>query len=315
MTEIETTTKGIAAYSKVEAVLATLRDSYENVIFDCTTREGMAQAKSARGEIRGWRTGLDKDRVKEKAEALAHGKWVDAEANRIKEQLVALEGPIADQIDEVVQREKREEEAKEKARVDRIAEAQGRIDAIKRAPVDLLGESGDVIANVLKNMEAMVIDKGFAELEEVARGAHSAAIIVLGDMHAAAVLVEEERVELDRLKAEQVKRDADNAAADKERKEAEEASRKKIEEQERESRERIEKTEKKAREKQEAEEAIAKAEREKKEAEEREARKAEEDIADAFDMLRLFLERHGDKEGFAEICLAIHRFLVQEDAA
>src|SRR3990167_7337559 len=111
----------IAEYSKTAAALADLAQRYKGVLFDVTTREGLATAIKGRAELRGYRVALEKTRVEIKAPALKRAQEIDSEARRITAELLALETPIDDQIKADERRKIAEAEAKAKAEADRIA--------------------------------------------------------------------------------------------------------------------------------------------------------------------------------------------------
>lgn len=119
----------------------------------------------------------------------------------------------------------------------------------------------------------------------------------------AAAKVRAEQAEKDRQQREE------QARIDAEKRAIEEAQRK-----ERERREAIEKADRDAKEAAErkrraAAEAKAKAERDAKEAKEREAARKAAERADAYGMLKMFCERHGDTPEFAPIVAAINQFV------
>jgi hypothetical protein len=98
-----------------------------------STDKGMGEAKGAYKEINQHSITLENARVKEKADSLAYGRFVDAEAKRIAEQLDALRLPIKEQIDEVAKREQREREAAVKAEEARILAEQAAAKAAEEA--------------------------------------------------------------------------------------------------------------------------------------------------------------------------------------
>ena len=81
----------IVEYSKTQAVLGDLRQRYEGVVYPVTTAKGMIDARKGRAEIREWRTGLEKERVRIKAPALERARLIDSEAKRITAELSKLE--------------------------------------------------------------------------------------------------------------------------------------------------------------------------------------------------------------------------------
>jgi hypothetical protein len=184
----------IQEYSKTEAVLATLRSNYKDVIYDVTTREGMKSAKEARAEIRTWRISLEDERVRIKAPALARCKEIDAEAKRITKELTALEDPIDAQIKLEEGRKEAErkliEEAAAKAEAERVAKAEAAVAAIKACLLDMVGQPAKVIAKQIKTIEA--IDTLSYEFAYPAHQAKEETLVRLEELYAAAVRQEAE---------------------------------------------------------------------------------------------------------------------------
>lgn len=116
--------------SKVEKGLAKLKQTYANVVFDVTTNKGMEQAKKARLAIREPRYALEKIRKAEASKIKAAQTALNAEAERITNEILAIESPIHAQI--TAEEERKEREAAEAARKE-----QERIDQI-RAELDRL---------------------------------------------------------------------------------------------------------------------------------------------------------------------------------
>jgi chemotaxis protein histidine kinase CheA len=114
------TQQEVVAYNPVKAALADLTHRYGKVVFDVTTPSGMSTAKAAYKDINSFSIMLENARVKEKAESLQYGRFIDSEAKRIADQLDALRLPIKNQIDEVAKREQREREAAIEAEKRRI---------------------------------------------------------------------------------------------------------------------------------------------------------------------------------------------------
>jgi hypothetical protein len=110
----------VVAYSPVKAALADLEHKYKAVVFDVSTPAGMSTAKAAYKDINAYSIMLEAARVKEKADSLAYGRFIDSEAKRIADQLDALRLPIKNQIDEVAKAEQRAREAAIEAEKRRI---------------------------------------------------------------------------------------------------------------------------------------------------------------------------------------------------
>ncbi len=256
-------TTQIAEYSKTEATLAKFREAYKDKTYAVKTRDGMADAKSVRKEIKDERVWLESERKRIKAPALQRARDIDSEATRIKDELKALEDPIDAQIKGEEGRKKREKEEAAKVELARVEGIRFRISEIERWPLGMVGCKADKIADAVKALVAMPIEEeDFAERLEEARAVHTESLRKVRELHESAVTVEEQaaeikakEAEIERAQAEQEARD--KAAAEKEaaeskaRAEAEAESRRKIEEEKREARERIEAEEKAAKEKRE----------------------------------------------------------------
>ena len=111
----------IQEYSATEAALAELAGRYKGVVYEVSTKEGMAAARAGRAEVRGLRIALEKVRVQIKAPALKRVQEVDSEARRITAALVALEDPIDAQISREEDRKVAEKMAAENAERARLA--------------------------------------------------------------------------------------------------------------------------------------------------------------------------------------------------
>lgn len=267
----------IQEYSKTEAALAELKERYGNAVFDVSITKGLALAREARAEIRAWRTGLEKERVKIKKPALSYCKRIDSEAKRITAELEKLEEPIDQTIKEEEGRKEKERLAKVEAETKRIAEIQARIDIIRNIPLHLQGKNAALIKEVLDSARDTVIGEEYEEFTEVAMGAKARAVEALETLYTETVAKEEEqakilaeREELKKLKAEQEKRDKEAEAKRIE----EEAKTKKAEyklKQEREAHEKKIKAEQEKADKERAEIARKQAELDKRKAEQEEA--------------------------------------------
>ena len=83
----------IVEYKETAAAIAILREKHSGP-FEVSTKDGMALAKEARAEVRGYRTAVERMRVELKAPLLEKGKVIDAEAKRITAELIEIEEPI-----------------------------------------------------------------------------------------------------------------------------------------------------------------------------------------------------------------------------
>ncbi len=214
-------TTQIQEYSKTEQALAALREKYADVTYDVDTPEGFQEAKSARSEVRGYRTGLEKMRKDIKAPALERCRLIDIEAKRITSELVALESPIDEQIKEVDARKEAERQKQIEAEVKRVEDIQSRIARIRdHAGAALqVGITAKNIEQSIADIETIEIDDSFDEFQEQAADARIATLARLREIHAATVereaedaRIKDEREELAKLRAENEKREAEEQA-------------------------------------------------------------------------------------------------------
>jgi colicin import membrane protein len=300
----------IQEYSKTDAALADLAARFKGIVYDVTTGTGMAEAKVARAEIRGYRVDLEKVRVEIKAPALERCRQIDAEAKRITAALVELEQPIDALIKTEEQRKERE--AMERAMVEqrRIDAIRASIEAIRQIPAGCVGKSSAQLADVIadlraRDFQADTFGEFQAEADGVIRASRAQVEAMLAGVQAQEAEAERiklERQELARLRAEQSER--------------ERAGREAMEAGQRASRERIAAEEAVAREARAAEDARQKterdalaAERAKADAARRELERKENEIIDARGMLDTFRSRFGHLEQFKAVILAINEIV------
>jgi hypothetical protein len=295
-------TTQIAAYSKIDAALATLETRFKSVLFDCKTPTGMSEAKQARKELRDYRLDLEEVRKQEKKDILERGRTVDGEANRIKLVLESLEDPIDAQI----KLEEGRKEAERKAAVE--AEA-------KRVAEEAAAKAREEQARI--NAANAEIARRQAELDAAER-AHKERVAKEQAEAAEKLRVEQARLKAESDRVEKEKRDLaeKQLAAEREQlareRAAEALQRKHREEQEnieREKRRNAEEAERAAKEKEEAE---AKAERDAKDAHERELKRQEMERADAYEILADFGQRFSKIVEFKKLIPVIREVLQAE---
>ena len=199
----------IVEYSKTQAVLGDLRQRYEGVVYAVTTAKGMIDARKARSEIREWRTGLEKERVRIKAPALERARLIDSEAKRITAELLNLEGPIDDQIKDEEERKEKERLAKEEAEKTRIETLRDRIRAISEIPYKERGRTAAEISIIFGSTGAISIDETFQEFQQEAQMVKDGVLGELEKMYSETLVMEQEKIriiaereELVRLRAE-----------------------------------------------------------------------------------------------------------------
>ena len=114
----ETETKQIVEYNVSDEAISQLRDQYDGLTAE--TPEKYEECRLAIANVRDLRVKVEKTRKELKADALAYGRKVDAEAKRITAKLTEIEEPLKlekAKIDDEKARKKREkEEAEQRAR-------------------------------------------------------------------------------------------------------------------------------------------------------------------------------------------------------
>ena len=195
----------VVKYSRTEAALADLREKYAGKTFDLTTTKGDDAARAARLELKKLRTGLEAKRKEFKAPAIAFGRLIDTEADRITAEIKALEDPIDAQIRADEQR--RETERLERGRVAaaRRAEFEAKIAAIRGYVAAAKGLPSERIAKGLTFVEGMAFGEEWAEFASAAAAAQGETVAALRDMLEtvkAAEAAEAQRVENARVAAD-----------------------------------------------------------------------------------------------------------------
>jgi colicin import membrane protein len=149
----------IQEYTQTEAALATLTEKYAEQVYEVSTTAGMATAKAARAELRGYRTTLERKRVELKAPALERSRLIDSEAKRITAEIVKLESPIDDQIKAEEARKDAERAARAAADAARISAIIGMVAEIKAIPLLASGKTSDEIAFLIASTDITVLDE------------------------------------------------------------------------------------------------------------------------------------------------------------
>ena len=246
--DLEKVGAALTEYSKVDAGLAELRQTYGAVIYDVKTTAGMDAARKARLAVREPRYRVEEIRKSAKAPLLALGKQIDGEAKRITAALLEIETPIDEQIRAEEARRETERKAKEEAERARVQGILSRIAKLQSLPEVYTSALAPArIAEVIAQIEGG-LSADYGEYADQAEALRQAALVALRRAHVDAMERE------DRERAAEAERQAKAAQAAKEAAEREAAA-------------------KAARE---AEEARLRAEREKFEAEQAEARRRQE---------------------------------------
>lgn len=207
-TEQQAQGTAIAEYSAKEKAMLDLRQKYKGVLFDTSTTKGMADARAARGHIREVRLTLEETRVGIKAPALERCRLIDAEAKRIREELEALEDPIALQIKTEDDRKEREKLEKLNADINRKAKLQREVEWIGSYVIAHSSDSIDELGAAIGAVEVIDVGNRFEEFQPLAIQAKEAALSRLNELRTIAIeraaedeRIKEERAELARLRA------------------------------------------------------------------------------------------------------------------
>lgn len=223
-------TTQITEYSATEAALAELRLRYKDMTWDLTTTKGDKEARGARQELVRLRTSLEAKRKEVKAPFLTKCALIDIEAERIEDEIKALENPI-DALIKADERRRADEKAeRDRIERERVSTIQLRMSAIRSVPMEMVGKKSGEIREALDELSAMAVDAAlFEEFELQAQGDRADAVKALTKMldavtaqEAEAAHLQEAREALEREQAEQRRRDAEAKA----KRAAEEAERK-----------------------------------------------------------------------------------------
>lgn len=217
----------VVKYAATEEYLENLRLKYE-FLPDVTTTKGYEDIKTGIAEIRSERGALEDERVSKKADALAFGRKVDAEATRIKGILLSIEEPMKEI-------RKKEDDRKEAIREAKKAAAQAKEDAInakaeaiREIANDCDGKDSEYIAGRLAELETMVITEAdFEHMTERAEVMRRKIVQIMKGRLATVQAQEQTAKEQAEIKAQQEKREAElkerEAVAEKARLEREAA--------------------------------------------------------------------------------------------
>ncbi|MFJ2491364.1 hypothetical protein ACIOV9_07445 [Pseudomonas iridis] len=208
----------IAEYRPHEEQIVRLETSYGKLVVDCSTSEGLANAKEVRVDIRDVRYALAnttktalvpyQQKVKE---AQARVNQVKEFGEALKDRVLAIEAPI----DEAIKaEEKRAADAKaerERIEAERVEAIRAKITRFSSVAAAYASRSASDVASVLQNVkESVILPEEYAEFEAEGTIARDNAIEQLETLHRAAVEREEaaaklaaQQKELDELREKQ----------------------------------------------------------------------------------------------------------------
>lgn len=240
----------VVEYSVSDAAIEKLRERYSGLTIANTA--DYERVRVGIGEIRDIRVQVEKTRVELKADALAYGRKVDAEAKRITAMLLEIEEPLKlekQKVDDEKARVKREKEEAERRRIEEELRIKREAEEAEAARIKAEQEAADRAEReriaAEQKAEADRLAKERAALEAERAKAEEER------RKAQAIIDEQNRLERERIEAEQAK-----LREERERLQREQFEREAKERAEREAREKLEReaAEKKAREEAEAEE-------------------------------------------------------------
>jgi hypothetical protein len=224
--EQETLENRVIRFSVNDQRIAEAKEEFKDV----DAYKDLDAAKKAKAALTKMRTALGDAHKEAKAEALAYGRRCDAEKNRLLELIGEIEDPITEQLNDIKNAAKREEEQ-------RLALIEGGIEQIQAFALDRHDLTFDQLTERLDTLLALKVDPDFyAERTEDAENAKEVAesklrIAIINEEARLKEVEEQERVrkeneelrkQLAKSQAEQAERDkkaaAEQAAKDAERK-------------------------------------------------------------------------------------------------
>jgi DNA repair exonuclease SbcCD ATPase subunit len=194
----------IAEYRPHEEQIVRLETSYAKLVVDCSTSEGLANAKEVRVDIRDVRYALAnttktalvpyQQKVKE---AQARVNQVKEFGEALKDRVLAIEAPV----DEAIKaEEKRAADAKaerERIEAERVEAIRAKITRFSSVAAAYASRSAADVANVLQNVkESVILPEEYAEFEAEGTIARDNAIEQLETLHRSAVEREEAALKL-----------------------------------------------------------------------------------------------------------------------
>lgn len=219
---ITLTEHAIIPIDEAGAHVAAINAKYKGVVFDCNDKQGMADARAARIEIREARFAIEKARASRVTELTAASKATSTRAAELTAPLREVEDPIHDMIVTVEDRLLAEKTERERIASERAQAQQAIVRSIEELPGKLMGASVAELQAGLDQLAAIKID----ELDDLFKTAATIAIEEVGERLTRAI---GERAELDRQAAELLERQrqideqqrSQQAALDAQRKEFE----------------------------------------------------------------------------------------------
>ncbi len=181
----------LAVFDPIRSLIVGIQADDAALVLDHTTAEGEKELRSWVAKVRGYRAGLEKIRVRAKADALEYGRKVDGLARELKSPFDKIITDRMKPLDEIEAKKRAEAEAKieaerleaERVRVEALADLKRREDEVARKEAEQ--KAAEDVANAEQR-----------EAERVAREKRIAAVAAMTARQEA-----EEKAERERLAA------------------------------------------------------------------------------------------------------------------
>lgn len=207
----------LAKIDPIAKIIATLDEKYANTHYDLTTTKGMAVAKIARAELRGLRVRLEEARKEEKADVLERGRYIDGMARTLQEAILKHEEPLDEQIKAEEDRKEKERKARMEVEAARVTAIQKKIDNFRNAAAGLTNSpSAEIQAALTLLKSTEVTEPEYQEFTAVAQGIREGAIASVERLLANTLKREEEEARLQAEREALEKRRKEQEAREKE---------------------------------------------------------------------------------------------------
>jgi len=225
----------LVEYDVTDAAIFELKDKYQGL--KITDMASYKEVSCAIAEVRGFRVSVEARRKELKADALAYGRRVDAEAKRITEQLFEVETPLKVLKKAEDDRKAAIKEEKERKDRERVYKIQDKIAAIQRLVAGSFGKNADEIEQLMAQaVNTEITPEEYMEFEERAGAVKLEVFQALSEAKSAREKWEQEekesaaereaqKAEGERLAKEQTKIDEEKAKIELEKRVVEEAHR------------------------------------------------------------------------------------------
>lgn len=212
--------QALAPLSFVDQALADLTKTYKGATYAVSTTEGMEKAIAARRVLRETRLKVGPIVKTQKAELKLIASALETEGDRIIGVIEALETPIGKQIKDEEDRKAAAKIERERLEAEASKRTQAVIDSLRNALVTAVGKTAVEIKAAITEIDAIETSvAAFGDRAGEVMQTKMQTLDALDSMHAAAVVADRDRAELEALRASQAEKDRiaaeEKAAADK----------------------------------------------------------------------------------------------------